>query len=39
VIEKAKPGDIVVFIFWSWSADFDDARKDEADGYDEALTL
>lgn len=38
LIAKAKPGDIVVFHFSGHGQQiFDDANKDEADGYDEAL--
>ncbi len=38
LIEKAKPGDIVVFHYSGHGQQiFDDANKDEKDGYDEAL--
>lgn len=38
LIARAKPGDIVVFHFSGHGQQiFDDARKDEPDGYDEAL--
>ena len=38
LISKAKPGDIVVFHFSGHGQQiYDDERKDEADGYDEAL--
>jgi metacaspase-1 len=38
LIEKARPGDIIVFHFSGHGQQiFDDAKKDEADGYDEAL--
>lgn len=38
LIAKAKPGDIIVFHFSGHGQQiFDDGRKDESDGYDEAL--